>query len=218
MTILVIGGCGFIGRHVVKNLAASDINLIVYDKNSNIKNNSDRIEYLQGELDNNKRLESIIIKYKVSHIVHLVSTTIPKTSNENMKFDLISNVAGTIALLDLCVKHHVTKIIFMSSGGTVYGIPQSLPVAETHPTDPICSYGICKLTIEKYLTLYHYLHGIQYVIIRAANPYGIGQDSLKGQGIIANYVHKLHYGLPLEVWGDGNIVRDYFLTLETLPF
>ena len=135
-----------------------------------------------------------------------------------MKYDLTSNVVQTLDLLDLCVKHNVNKILYMSSGGTVYGVPKSLPVSEIHPTDPTCSYGICKLTIEKYLALYKHLYGIKYVVLRAANPYGPGQDPLKGQGVIANYVHRMHRGLPLEVWGDGNIVRDYFHVSDLAAF
>jgi len=127
-----------------------------------------------------------------------------------MKADLSGNVIQMLSLLDLFVESKIEKILFMSSGGTVYGNPQTLPVTESHPTDPICSYGIGKLTIEKYLALYKHLYGLNYVVLRAANPYGNGQNPLAGQGIVANFVHKIHCGLPLEVWGDGQIIRDYF--------
>jgi UDP-glucose 4-epimerase len=210
MTILVIGGCGFIGSHIVSELASNNYSVLVYDNQADDENNSDLTTYIKGSLSDLFTLESAIQYYKVTHVIHLVSTTLPKTSNEDMKFDLSSNVVQTLGLLDLCVKHGVYKIIFMSSGGTVYGVPQSLPINEDHPTEPICSYGICKLTIEKYLALYKHLFGLQYVIIRAANPYGPGQNPLAGQGIIATYVHRIQMALPLEVWGDGRVVRDYF--------
>ena len=210
MTILVIGGCGFIGSHIVSELAAGNYSVLVYDTHANDTNSTDGITYINGRFSDLSALESAIEHHHVSHVVHLVSTTLPKSSNEDMSFDLTSNVVQTLGLLDLCVKHGINKVLFMSSGGTVYGVPQSLPVKETHPTDPTCSYGICKLAIEKYLALYRHLFGLQYVIIRAANPYGPGQNPLTGQGIIATYVHRIQMALPLEVWGDGSVVRDYF--------
>ncbi len=210
MTILVIGGCGFIGAHIVSELAACNSSVLVYDTNANNTNNTDVITYINGSFSDLSALESAIKLHHVSHVVHLVSTTLPKSSNEDMKFDLTSNVVQTLGLLDLCVKHGINKILYISSGGTVYGIPQSLPVKETHPTDPNCSYGICKLAIEKYLALYKHLFGLQYVVIRAANPYGPGQNPHAGQGIIATYAHRIQMALPIEVWGDGSVVRDYF--------
>lgn len=210
MTILVIGGCGFIGSHIVAELAAYNYSVLVYDTNANDANNTDVITYINGSFSDLPALESAIERHNVSHVVHLVSSTLPKSSNEDMKFDLTSNVVQTLSMLDLCVKHGINKVLYMSSGGTVYGVPQSLPVKETHPTDPTCSYGICKLAIEKYLALYKHLFGLQYVIIRAANPYGPGQNPLTGQGIIATYVHRIKMALPLEVWGDGRVIRDYF--------
>jgi UDP-glucose 4-epimerase len=98
----------------------------------------------------------------------------------------------------------------MSSGGTIYGAPSYVPVDESHPNNPICSYGIGKLAIEKYLFLYHSLYGLNYISLRAANPYGPGQNPLSDQGIIANFIHKIHIQKPLDVWGDGSTIRDYF--------
>ena len=210
MTILVIGGCGFIGSHIVSELAACYYSVLVYDIHADDKNNTEAISYINGSFSDLSALESAMERHSISHVVHLASTTLPKSSNEDMKFDLTSNVVQTLGLLDLCVKHGINKVLYMSSGGTVYGVPQSLPVKETHPTDPTCSYGICKLAIEKYLALYNHLFGLKYVIIRAANPYGPGQNPLAGQGIIATYVHRIQMALPLEVWGDGRVVRDYF--------
>jgi UDP-glucose 4-epimerase len=98
----------------------------------------------------------------------------------------------------------------MSSGGTVYGSPRAVPVDESHPNDPICSYGISKLAIEKYLFLYQQLYGLNYIALRAANPYGPGQNPYSGQGVIANFVHRMLSKQSIEIWGNGDIVRDYF--------
>ena len=116
----------------------------------------------------------------------------------------------TLCLLEKSLEAGVQKIIFASSGGTVYGIPKTLPIPETHSTDPICSYGICKLTIEKYLNLFNYLHGLKHVILRLGNPYGKRQKSNNVQGAIAVFLGKALRGEEIVIWGDGSVARDYF--------
>jgi UDP-glucose 4-epimerase len=91
----------------------------------------------------------------------------------------------------------------------VYGTPQRIPISEDHPTDPISSYGITKLTIEKYLKLYRELHGLEYCVLRLANPYGEGQRTDRGQGAVAVFLDRVAGGMPIEIWGDGSVVRDY---------
>jgi UDP-glucose 4-epimerase len=140
---------------------------------------------------------------------HLISTTLPKSSNADPIFDITSNVLGTVRLLAHAVESGVKKIIFVSSGGTVYGIPEHLPISETHPTNPVCSYGITKLTIEKYLELFHQLHGLDYTVLRIANPFGERQRIRASQGAVAVFMGKVLRGEPVEIWGDGSIVRDY---------
>jgi len=108
------------------------------------------------------------------------------------------------------VRHRVGKVLFLSSGGAVYGIPRRTPVAEDHPTDPICSYGITKLAVEKYLRLYQHLYGLDYVAIRAANPFGPGQRPNAEQGVVGVFAWRILRGEKLVVWGDGSVVRDYF--------
>lgn len=210
MAVLVVGGSGFIGKHIVQALDSSGIPSIVYDRLVDSLGNLKHCNYFTGEIGDAASIEKCIEQHGVTQVIHLVSTTLPKSSNDDMCTDLTTNVVQMVALLNMFVAKGIKKVVFMSSGGTVYGNPQTLPVSENHPTDPICSYGIGKLAIEKYLALYKHLYGLDYVVLRAANPYGWGQDPLKGQGIIANFVHKLHHGLPLEVWGDGCIIRDYF--------
>lgn len=140
---------------------------------------------------------------------HLVSTTLPKSSNADPVFDVESNVLGTVRLLTHAIKAGVRKVIFVSSGGTVYGVPRQLPILETHPTDPVCSYGISKLAIEKYLGLFHHLHGLEYTVLRIANPFGERQRTQASQGAVAVFLGKVLRGEPVEIWGDGSVVRDY---------
>lgn len=208
--VLILGGCGFIGRHVVDALGEVGISLVVFDINADPGQSRPGCVFVQGKFSEPTQLEMAIEQHGITHVAHLVSTTLPKNSNEDKPYDLSSNVIQTLHLLDICVKHQIQKILFMSSGGTIYGAPRCVPVAEDHPNDPICSYGISKLAVEKYLYLYRHLHGLNYIALRAANPYGPGQNPFSGQGVIANFVHKMHRQQPLEVWGDGSNVRDYF--------
>ena len=171
---------------------------------------SPRQKYLNVSFSEFKVLEEEIKKNEVSHIVHLASSTLPKSSNEDMKYDITSNVIGTLSLLEVAVKCGVKKLVYLSSGGTIYGPDVSTPIDEDHPTNPICSYGIGKLAVEKYLNLFQHLHGLDYVALRAANPYGPGQNPAGGQGLIANFLHKILTQQTIEIWGDGSIVRDYF--------
>lgn len=142
-------------------------------------------------------------------VYHLVSVTVPQTSIDNPRYDVEANVLGTLQLLDEMRKAQVPRIIFASSGGTVYGIPQEIPIKESHPTEPISSYGICKLTIEKYLHLYWTLYGLDYCILRIANAYGERQPVTETQGVISAFLDEVLRKGEIIVWGDGSVMRDY---------
>jgi len=101
------------------------------------------------------------------------------------------------------------RLVFVSSGGTVYGAPKTTPIREDHPLDPLCSYGIVKLAIEKYLLMHSALKGLDYRVLRVSNPFGPGQHLNPTQGVVGNFIHQLSQGRRLSVWGDGSIVRDY---------
>jgi UDP-glucose 4-epimerase len=165
------------------------------------------VEWIEGDLVNHEDLEKAVHGCDV--IYHLVSTTLPKSSNDNPIYDIETNVIGTLHLLDLARKTKGKKIIFISSGGTVYGIPGEIPIRESHPTDPVCSYGITKLAIEKYLALYHQLYGLDYCVIRPSNPFGERQRVTGAQGAVAVFLHKALRDEPIEIWGDGSVVRDF---------
>jgi UDP-glucose 4-epimerase len=139
-----------------------------------------------------------------------VCTTLPGPSNENPAYDVESNVIGTLNLLKQAVEKGVKKIIFSSSGGTVYGIPRCVPLPETHETNPVCSYGITKLAIEKYLALFHHLHNLDYTVLRLANPYGERQRIDSVQGAVAVFLGEALLRRPITIWGDGSAARDYF--------
>ena len=142
-------------------------------------------------------------------IYHLASTTIPGTSNQHIPEELDSNVTVTARLFDACVKQKVKKVIFISSGGTVYGKKGKCPIEENMVTYPISSYGIQKLAIEKMLYLYRYQFGLDYRIIRLANPYGPYQRPNGRLGVVTTFIYKAMTDGRLEVYGDGTVVRDF---------
>ncbi len=142
-------------------------------------------------------------------IFHLASTTYPSTSNSDAVFDLESNLVATVRMLKTASEYEVKRIVFISSGGTVYGVPQENPIPETHPTNPICSYGIHKLAIEKYLHLYRALKHLDSVVLRVSNIYGEFQSLDRPLGAVSHFTHRAIEGKPVEVWGDGTTSRDY---------
>nr|WP_245365593.1 NAD-dependent epimerase/dehydratase family protein [Neorhizobium galegae] len=209
---MVLGGSGFIGSHLVDELLKRGLQVRCFDRPhvkpvSALHLGNANFELCEGdfvsEADIARALDGCDICF------HLVSTTLPQSSNADPVFDVESNVMGSVRLLHQAVKHGLKKIVFVSSGGTVYGIPKEVPIRETHPTDPLSSYGITKLAIEKYLHLHKVLHGLDYTILRLANPYGERQRINASQGAVAVFLGKVLRGETVEIWGDGSVVRDY---------
>ena len=142
-------------------------------------------------------------------IYMLAGGALPDAGQANPRLQLDQTVGGALSLLDACCRASVGRVIFASSGGTVYGPHLRLPIDESHPTEPISAYGVQKLAVEKYLAVYRKLHGLDSIVTRIANPFGPRQDPFKGQGLIAALAYKALHGDPIEVWGDGEVVRDY---------
>jgi UDP-glucose 4-epimerase len=134
---------------------------------------------------------------------------LPKSSNDDPIYDVQSTVVASLHLLDAMRAQQSGRIVFISSGGTVYGAPKYLPVDERHPTEPEVSYGITKLAIEKYLLMYGRLFGIRPVILRVANPFGARQRVETAQGAVAVFLRRAMRGLPIDIWGDGSVTRDF---------
>ncbi|MCS7004980.1 MAG: NAD-dependent epimerase/dehydratase family protein [Cytophagales bacterium] len=147
--------------------------------------------------------------YNVETVIHTISTTVPASSMQNKIQDAIENIETNIKLLDICVNYGVKNLLFISSGGAIYGIPQQAVVDETHPTYPISSYGITKLTTEKYLYLYQLHYGLKTVCLRPSTVYGIGQTTHKPQGVVAHIIKAIREQRSFTVWGDGFGKKDY---------
>jgi UDP-glucose 4-epimerase len=205
--MLILGGSGFIGSNLVKALCVSNVNVKVLSLGPNPLPCYPTLEYIEGSFLNKDILDKALDG--VTTVYHLISTTNPSSSNLNPVADISTNLIGLIGLLDLMVAKKIFKIVFISSGGTVYGEPLYTPIDIHHPLKPICSYGVVKVAMENYLSMYSHLYGIKATILRVANPYGPGQSAMKGQGVIADFMHKIKNDTPIEVWGDGSSVRDY---------
>lgn len=210
-TCLILGGAGFIGSHLAEALLGNGHAVRVFDRPNLALPASLAtacgLERVDGDFINEDDLMHAVPGCDV--VFHLVWTTLPKSSNDNPIYDVDTNIIGTLHLLEVARRSGVRKIVFISSGGTVYGTPLQIPVPETHPTDPLVSYGISKLAIEKYLHLYKTLHGLDYIVLRVANPFGERQRVNAAQGAVAVFLARALAGEAIEIWGDGSVTRDY---------
>lgn len=212
MNILVLGAAGFIGTNLTIKLAENKNDIItLVDKSKTYFSNIERLKLTNviidvASLDVDMDF-TILEKHDV--VYHLVSTNVPTTSNKHISQDIQSNVLYSSNLFDACVKHGVKKVVFISSGGTVYGKESSCPLPENTPTNPITSYGVQKITIEKLLYLYSYMYKLDYRIIRLSNPYGPYQRPNGVLGAIAKFTYDALRGEEVQVYGDGSVVRDF---------
>lgn len=208
---LVLGGAGFIGSHLADALARQGRRVRIFDRphvdRLPLFQREQGFEVFTGDFLNPQALAPAL--HGAELVFHLVSTTLPKNSSDHPVYDVESNVLGSLRLIELCRQHAVRKLVFVSSGGTVYGVPSTTPIAEDHATDPISSYGIHKLMVEKYLALAHRLHGLDYCVVRPANLYGPRQRLDTAQGAVAVFLDNALREQPIQIWGDGSVVRDY---------
>jgi UDP-glucose 4-epimerase len=209
--VVIFGGGGFIGSHLVEELIGGGHPVRVFDKVhtdwSNLAAVAGRVDLREGDFQNPVDVRAAL--EGAGAAVHLVSATLPSTSNDNPVYDIESNVVSTLRFLDEAREAGVGRIVFISSGGTIYGRARQVPISEDHPTDPLCSYGIGKLAIEKFLALYHHMHGLQYQVLRLSNPYGERQNPAGVQGAVAVFLGRVLAGQPIEIWGTGEVTRDY---------
>lgn len=207
-----MGGSGFIGRNLCHSLVEKGAIVHSFARSVPLVAGVDqewqrKIEWISGNFSDTELVCKSLRKIDI--VFHLISSTIPATSNADVQYDLSSNVLPTLQMLELLKYSDVEKVIFVSSGGAIYGKPEQMPISENHVTNPICAYGIQKLAIEKYLHLFHHLWKLDYAIVRPSNPYGVGQPFDRPQGVIANFMHKAIRREPVEIWGDGRVIRDY---------
>ena len=208
---LILGGSGFIGRHVALKLARLGHQVIVADRAAppcefpaEVRARIAWTPFDMAATD----WEPLIAGATTIH--HYAWTTIPATANADPAGDLCANVVPTLALLE-AIQRSTTRprLIFASSGGTVYGKLRHVPVHEDHPLAPITAYGASKAAVELYLGHYRAVYGLDCRVARLANPFGAGQDLARGQGAATTFLHRALTGRAITMWGDGEVVRDY---------
>ncbi len=210
MKILVTGGAGFIGSHIVDAYISRDHEVVVVDDLSSGErtNLNPQAEFFQLDIQD-ERLEEIFAKFKFDVVNHHAAQMDVRKSVTDPEFDARVNVLGTLNLLENCVKHGVKKFIFASTGGAVYGEQEYFPADEAHPTWPISPYGITKLTCEKYLFYYKEVRNLANVIFRYSNVYGPRQNPHGEAGVVAIFSQKFLNGEQPVINGDGKQTRDY---------
>lgn len=211
MRHLILGGTGFIGRYVAAGLSQAGHRVVVAGRTAGgivppgfQGPNVEQVAFDLATADWPRLIEGIDVVH------HFAWSTIPATANADPAADLSINVQSTIGLLEAARRSkNPPRIVFSSSGGTVYGRLQHVPVTETHPMLPITAYGVGKAAIELYLGYYRAIYGLDCRIARISNPFGAGQNLDRGQGAVTVFLNLALTGCPIEIWGDGEIIRDY---------
>jgi UDP-glucose 4-epimerase len=208
--ILVLGGTGFLGMNVinyyqqeVQEFAENDVVFIVVGKTQAPQMKSKCIQ-IQIDYRNELELRKLMESYPIDEVFHFISTSVPATSNVNIKDDVKSNLLSTLTLLELMREFNIQKIVYLSSGGTVYGEHHEMKYHEDYLSTPNNSYGVLKLTIENYIKLYQKLFGINFLILRISNPFGMFHQS-EVNGLI---------NIAIQIWGDGTSTKDYIYATD----
>lgn len=209
--VLVLGGAGFIGSTLVRALVQQGHSPRILSRPSrsgaNLRPVLANVELMHGDFMDDAVLRAAM--KGVDTVYHLITTTFPNMVLESSNYDLLSNLLPTIRMLEIARETGVRRIVYASSGGTVYGEPQRLPINESHPLAPKSAYGQSKLTIENYLNFYARTTPLEVSVLRLSNPFGPSQNPYGAQGIVAVALGCARDRRPLRVFGDGCAVRDY---------
>jgi UDP-glucose 4-epimerase len=217
MKILITGGCGFIGSHVVDFLIQKGNDVVIVDNLSTGKK-----EYLNSsakfyEHDITENIDFIFEKEKPDVVVHMAAQVMLRESLNNPIHDAKTNIIGTINILEACRKHDVKKIIYTSTGGARVGEPEYLPVDENHPLNPCSPYGVSKHTAEHYVWMYNKLYGLDYLMFCFGNVYGPRDDPITKR-VTAIFASKMLKNEVPQIFGDGDQTRDFIYVKDLAEF
>ena len=205
-TYVVTGGYGFSGRALVERLRSDGHDVIIASraKHHDITNDN----WIEYDLKDHSTVSNIS-NARADGIFHLAWSTNPGTAELNPSSDISTNLAGTVSLLDHLAETRSIPIVLVSSGGTVYGPTSSNPICETHPLNPVSVYGMTKCAMELYAQQCALFSALDIRIARVSNPFGAGQAPAKMQGAATIFARRIVRGEKIEIWGKGNVVRDY---------
>jgi UDP-glucose 4-epimerase len=211
MKILVTGGAGFIGSHVVDAYLEAGHEVAVVDDLSRgrAENLSAKAKFYRADIRDRAALEEIFGKERPEVLNHHAAQIDVRHAVRDPVFDAETNILASIHLLELAAKHKLRRVVYASTGGAIYGEPKVLPANEETPVLPITPYGISKHTVEHYLYLYRVLYGLPYVVLRYGNVYGPRQSSKGEAGVVAIFTEQMMAGVKPTIYGDGSKTRDY---------
>lgn len=205
--VLLIGGEGFIGSNLVKKLLIEDCKVSILGSTKRAPSMSNVKKYY-GKLEDYDLIDKILINDSIDTVIHLASTLIPSSTLENFFNEVDQVIKPTIKLLSLFAVKNI-KFVYFSSGGTIYGVNETGVFSESDSNEPISFYGQSKLFLEQSILMENRRLGLNFLIIRPSNPYGIGQNIFGKQGLIAASIGHILNGERIEIWGDGKVIRDY---------
>ena len=209
-TFLVTGGAGFIGSHIVDSLVDEHKVIILDDLSTGFEHNvSSKARLVIGSTTDKELVQSIFADNVIDYVIHLAAQIDVRKSTEGPVFDAQTNILGSLEVINASITSSVKKIIYISTGGAVYGEPEYLPADEKHPVNPLCPYGISKHTIEHYLYYYAWEKNLKYTVLRLPNIYGPRQNPEGEAGVVAIFVNLLKAGKNPVLFGFGKATRDY---------
>ncbi|WRP07282.1 NAD-dependent epimerase/dehydratase family protein [Rossellomorea aquimaris] len=208
MKVLITGGAGFIGSHIVEALLDTQYEVVVVDNlvTGHLKNIPPQVRFYQQDVRRN--IDDLFAKEQPDYVIHQAAQVSVSHSFIDPLYDCEENIIGTLNILQACVRHNVKKVVFASTAA-VYGNPIYLPVDEAHPLKPISFYGLTKEHAEKCIQIFAKTHHLDYSILRYANVYGPRQDARGEAGVIAVFIEKLIRGEAPIIFGDGKQTRDF---------
>lgn len=210
MKIMVTGGAGFIGSHVVDTFLAEGHEVVIVDDLSTGRRSNLNPEAKFYQVDiRSPQLAEIFAKERPDYVDHHAAQMDVRRSVDDPLFDADVNVLGSIKLIELARQFEVKRFLYISTGGAVYGEPEYLPCDEAHPVNPICPYGASKHTVEHYLYMYKEMYDLDYVVLRYPNVYGPRQDPHGEAGVVAIFTGQMLNSEQVVINGDGDQERDF---------